>query len=63
MLMILLYYSDKTITFDGTFTMYSRKADIIYSVLYIGHISDIAPRAKNCKVKVMKKVELITDFA
>ena len=47
MFIILLYYSDKTITFDGTFTMYSRKTDKIYNVLYRGQIPFIALAAIN----------------
>ena len=60
---ILLYYSDKTITFDGTLTMYSKKTDKIYSVLYKGHTPFITPRAKNWRIKVKKKVEFIAVFA
>ena len=63
MFIILLYYSDKTITFDGTFTMYSRKTDKIYNVLYRGQIPFIALAAINWRTKVMKKVEVKADFA
>jgi hypothetical protein len=62
-LIILLYYSDKTITLDGTFTRYSRNTDKIYNVLYKGQTPFIAPRAMNWRIKVKKKVEFIADFA
>ena len=57
MLMILLYCSDNKITFDGTFTKYSRYTDMICKLLYKGQIPFIAPRAINCRINVKKKVD------